>query len=216
MEEEASLRGYARGNVAAGGGVLSSAEQGATNPRRTRSLADPPPRPPVELNTRAVAKYDDQTGGQPQRAQIKGTVANRKVPLGTNSKGAKGVEQLPVASQTFLKRNGDYLATNQRSIFPTEMTAKGAKGMEQLPVASQTLLKSNGDYLATKQSSIFPTEMTAKGAKGMEQLPVASQTLLQSNGDYLSTKQSSIFPTEMSAKGAKGEEQLPVASQTFL
>ena len=51
VDKEASLMGYTRGNVAVGEGALSSEDQGATNPRRTHTLADPTPRSPIKLLT---------------------------------------------------------------------------------------------------------------------------------------------------------------------
>ena len=68
VEEEASLMGKARGNVAAGEGALSSAEQGATNPRRTHTLADPTPRSPLKHPPK----------GQEQHAYGRVNVAARK------------------------------------------------------------------------------------------------------------------------------------------
>ena len=69
VEEGASQIGEARGNVAAGEGALGSAEQSATNPRRTH------------------------TYGQGQRVYGKVDVAARKakrvVPIGKTAKGAK-------------------------------------------------------------------------------------------------------------------------------
>ena len=163
VKEGADLVRDARGNVAAGEGVLGSAELSITDPRLTH------------------------THGQGQLVHGKGIAANRKeqrvvptgdIKMGPTTKVAKLV--YPLGRET----KGP-TAIGAQQVYPLGTTSKGEKGMRHYQVATKSC---NGLVMATKPRSIFPISKTAYGAKGEEQLPVDDESLQKRNGDESATK----------------------------